>query len=114
VLSNAASAAQVCLGIRDRGWMSEQAAQAAGAPVQYRKKQQKGASTMYGTKHSVAKSVILLLSALLVAQPWAPAVASTVDRVLPSGSRIYLVTDKEVSSKRGERKAAEVILDVQM
>ena len=69
---------------------------------------------MHGTKKSVTKSVILLLSALLVAHPWAAAVASTVDRVLPSGSRIYLVTDKEVSSKRGKRKATGVILDVQM
>ena len=71
---------------------------------------------MHGTKQSVAKSVILLLSALLVAQPWAAAVASTVDRV-PPGSRIYLVTDKELSSKRGKRgkrKATGVILDVQM
>lgn len=64
---------------------------------------------MHGPRKSVAKSVILLLSALLVVQPWAAAVASTADRVLPSGSRIYLVTDKEVSSKRGESEVGMTV-----
>ncbi len=60
-------------------------------------------------KKSVAKNLILLLAALLVGQPWAAALASTADRVLPSGSRIYLVTDKEVSSKRGESEVGMVV-----
>jgi hypothetical protein len=53
--------------------------------------------------------VVVVLASVFLLLPRGAALASSTEKILPQGSRIYLVTDKEVTSKRGESDVGTVV-----
>lgn len=58
---------------------------------------------------STVRSVLIALLSASLLLPHGVAFANTAEKVLPQGTRIYLVTDKEVTSKRGESDVGTVV-----